>query len=140
MENMQNRENLIKGLIQDALGSIKNYVDMDTLIGEPLNMGEQVLAYPIIKVSVGVVAGGGQYSNKLIIKRGKSVYPFVGGTGAGFSAEPVGFLIVSKGKHELVTIQNENAWAETMKKLGDGISSYLKNIAKQQKNKGKKEK
>ncbi len=143
MKNFQDENNgssSIKGLIENALGSIKNYVDMDTLIGEPLTMGEGVLAYPIIKVSVGIVAGGGQYSNKLIVKKGRSVYPFVGGTGAGFSAEPIGFLIVNKGKQELVTIQNENAWSETISKLGDGLSNYLKNISKNKQNKEKKEK
>lgn len=140
MQNDNNGASCIKNLIQDALQSIKNYVDMDTLIGEPLSMGDEVLAYPIIKVSVGIVAGGGQYSNKLIIKKGRQVYPFAGGTGAGFSAEPIGFLIVNKGKQELVTIQNENAWAETISKLGDGLSSYLKNLSKNKQNKEKKDK
>ena len=139
MENSQGENNNpIKGLIQDALQSSKNYGDMDTLIGEPLTMGENVLAYPIIKVSVGIVAGGGQYSNKLIVKKGHPAYPFVGGTGAGFSAEPIGFLIVNNGKQELITIQNENAWSEAVSKLGDGLGSYLKNIAKKQ-NKDKKD-
>ena len=139
MENSQGENNNpIKGLIQDALQSIKNYVDMDTLIGEPLTMGENVLAYPIIRVSIGIVAGGGQYSNKLIVKKGRPAYPFVGGTGAGFSAEPIGFLMVNNGKQELITIQNENAWSEAVSKLGDGLGSYLKNIAKKQ-NKDKKD-
>ncbi len=139
MENSQERnDNQIKNLLQDTLHSIKNYIDMDTLIGEPLAMGENVTAYPIIKVSVGIVAGGGQYSNKLIIKRGRQLYPFVGGTGAGFSAEPIGFLVVNKGKQELITIQNENAWADAISKVGDGLSAYLKNVVKKQ-NKDKKE-
>lgn len=133
MENSQGKnENQIKSMIENALSSIKNYVDMDTLIGDPLEMGGNVKAYPIIKVMVGIVAGGGQYSNKLIIKRGRPEYPFVGGTGAGFSAEPIGFLVVNKGKQELITIQNENAWANAVSKVGEGLSTYLKNVAKKQ--------
>jgi len=111
MENSQGRnDNQIKNLIDNALGSIKNYVDMDTLIGDPLEMGADVKAYPIIKVTVGIVAGG----------------------------EPIGFLVVNKGKQELITIQNENAWADAISKVGDGLSSYLKNVTKKQ-NKEKKE-
>lgn len=139
MENSQGKnDNQIKNLIENALSSIKNYVDMDTLIGDPLEMGKDVMAYPIIKVTVGIVAGGGQYSNKLIIKRGRQSYPFVGGTGAGFCAEPIGFLVVNQGKQELITIQNENAWADAISKVGDGLSTYLKNVVKKQ-NKEKKE-
>ena len=103
---------------------------MDTIIGKPLYMGENVTAYPIIKVTLGVVAGGGQYANKMIVRKLSNSYPFAGGTGAGFTAEPVGFLIVSNGEHKLITIQNENAWAETMNKVGGAVSDYLKNLSK----------
>lgn len=129
----------INGLFNQALHDIKTYVDMDTLIGSPLAMGENTLAYPIIKVTVGVMAGGGQYANKLMIKKSHHTYPFAGGTGAGFTAEPVGFLVVSNGKHDLITIQNENAWANTISKVGDGLNEYLKKLAKNQAKSDKKE-
>lgn len=131
-----NINNPVGGLLAEALQNIKSYVDMDTLIGEPLSMGEHTAAYPLIKVTVGVVAGGGQYASKYLIKRGKNSYPFAGGTGAGFTAEPVGFLVVNNDQHNLITIQNENAWANTIDKVGDALNQYLKNLAKRE---GKKE-
>ena len=120
------------GLLGEALQNIKSCVDMDTLIGEPLSMGEGVLAYPIIKITVGVVAGGGQYASKFLIKKGKNGYPFAGGTGTGFTAEPVGFLVVNKDSQNLITIQNQNAFANTINKIGEGFGEYLKNISKKQ--------
>lgn len=130
--------NPIASLVADALQSVKSFVDMDTIIGSAINMGEGVVAYPIIKVTVGLVSGGGQYANKIIVRKTGSCYPFAGGTGAGFTAEPMGFLIVNKGEHQLITMQNKNAWASVMSKIGDGLSEYLKSLAKKEIKKTKK--
>lgn len=132
-DSLKDKNNPIATLVADALENIKQYVDMDTIVGKALDMGEGVFAYPIIKVTLGVVAGGGQYANKMIVRKIANSYPFAGGTGAGFTAEPIGFLIVKNGQHELVTIQNENAWAETLNKVGNALSDYLKTISKKQK-------
>ncbi len=123
------KSNPIASIVSDALQHIKSLVDVETVMGAPLKMGEQVTAYPIVKITVGVVSGGGQYANKLIVRKDNN-FPFAGGTGAGFTAEPIGFLVVNKNEHQLITIQNKNAWAEVMEKVGDGLGQYLKNIAK----------
>lgn len=132
MKDYQEKEanNPIASLVADALQSVKSFVDMDTIIGSAINMGEGVVAYPIIKVTVGLVSGGGQYANKIIVRKAGNCYPFAGGTGAGFTAEPMGFLIVNKGEHQLITMQNKNAWSSVMSKIGDGLSEYLKSLAK----------
>jgi len=129
MKDMRENKNPIASIVSDALEHIKSLVDVETVMGAPLKMGEQVTAYPIVKITVGVVSGGGQYANKLIVRK-ENNFPFAGGTGAGFSAEPIGFLVVNKNEHQLITIQNKNAWAEVMEKVGDGLSQYLKNVAK----------
>ena len=129
MKDIHESKNPIASIVSDALEHIKSLVDVETVMGSPLKMGEQVTAYPIVKITVGVVSGGGQYANKLITRR-ETTYPFAGGTGAGFTAEPIGFLVVNKNEHQLITIQNKNAWAEVMEKVGDGLGQYLKNIAK----------
>ena len=135
----KDRENPIAKLVRDALENVKNYIEVDTLVGKPLDMGDGVMAYPIIKVTLGVVAGGGQYANKRIVRKTGNCYPFAGGTGAGFTAEPMGFLVVKSGEHQLITIQNENAWANVMQKVGDALSDYLKTLAKKGIKKDKKE-
>ncbi len=134
MKDIREYNNPIANIVSDALEHIKSLVDVETVMGAPLKMGEQVVAYPIVKITVGVVSGGGQYANKMIVRKDVSL-PFAGGTGAGFTAEPIGFLVVNKNEHQLITIQNKNKWAEIMEKVGDGLSQYLKNIAK---NGGKK--
>ena len=129
MKDIHESKNPIASLVSDALEHIKSLVDVETVMGAPLKMGEQVTAYPVVKITVGVVSGGGQYANKLVARK-DATFPFAGGTGAGFTAEPIGFLVVNKNEHQLITIQNKNKWAEVMEKVGDGLSQYLKNVAK----------
>ncbi len=128
----EQNENPIAKVVADALENIKSIVDMDTIVGSPLNMGDEVVAYPIIKITIGLVAGGGQYSNKMIVRKAGTKFPFAGGTSTGFTAEPIGFLIVNKGEHQLITMQNKNAWSNVMEKVGDALSDYLKNLAKKE--------
>lgn len=132
--------NPIAQLVADALDNIKTFVDMDTIVGNAISMGEGVVAYPIIKITLGLVTGGGQYANKMIVRKTGNCYPFAGGTGAGFTAEPMGFLIVNKGEHQLITMQNKNAWSSVMNKVGDALSDYLKSLAKNEIKKDKKDK
>ncbi len=143
MKNFQDKNstsNPIAQLVADALENIKSFVDMDIIVGNAISMGDGVVAYPIIKITLGLVSGGGQYANKMIVRKVGNCYPFAGGTGAGFTAEPMGFLIVSKGEHQLITMQNKNAWSSVMNKVGEALSDYLKSLAKKEIKKDKKEK
>lgn len=135
---VDNTKSPIAQLVSDALESIKSLVDMDTIVGNAIDMGGGVVAYPIIKITIGLVTGGGQYANKMIVRKGNN-FPFAGGTGSGFTAEPMGFLIVNKGEHQLITMQNQNAWANVMDKVGDALSDYLKSVAKNGAKKNKKD-
>lgn len=141
MKEFQDKSaNPIAEMVADALNSIKTLVDMDTIVGNAIDMGDGVITYPIIKITIGLVTGGGQYANKMIVRKIGNNYPFAGGTGTGFTAEPMGFLIVSKGEHQLITMQNKNAWANIMDKVGDSLSDYLKSLAKKELKKDKEKK
>lgn len=137
-DSQDEMQNPIAQLVADALDNIKTLVDMDTIVGNPLDMGGGVVAYPIIKITIGLVTGGGQYANKMVVRKGNN-FPFAGGTGSGFTAEPMGFLIVNNGEHQMITMQNQNAWANVMDKVGDALSDYLKAVAKNGAKKDKKD-
>ena len=46
-------------------------------------------------------------------------------------------MIVNNGEHQMITIQNQNAWANVMEKVGDSLGEYLKNISKKELKKSK---
>ena len=89
MENNQ-----IKEIVDKTLEKLKALSNSDCIIGKAIegNNGEVVI--PICKASVGFVSGGGEYSSTSI-KRTKE-YPFAGGSSAGCSVTPIGFLVVGK--------------------------------------------
>ncbi|MBC7335126.1 MAG: GerW family sporulation protein [Clostridia bacterium] len=80
----------IEGLMKTALESIKQMVDVNTVIGEAVEAPNGTVIIPVSRVSCGFVAGGGEYE----LGEGQKSLPFGGGSGAGVSVVPIGFLVV----------------------------------------------
>lgn len=92
-----NMEHPIGELMQTAMASIKDMVDVNTVIGEPVQAGADTTVIPISRVSFGYVTAGGDLSTqeKPVRQADMADFPFAGGSGAGVSVQPVGFLVVS---------------------------------------------
>ena len=87
-------EHPIGELMQTAMASIKDMVDVNTVIGQPVQAGSGATVIPISRVSFGYVTAGGDLAGQE--KRSEEAeFPFAGGSGAGVSVQPVGFLVVS---------------------------------------------
>ena len=80
-------------MIETALNKIRSVADSNTVIGEPIQLNDQVVVLPFSKVSVGYAGGGGDYSGKKPETASKD--HFAGGSGAGISVTPLGFIIVN---------------------------------------------
>lgn len=97
----------IEALMKTTLESIKQMVDVNTIVGDPVETPDGTTIIPISKVTFGFASGGGEYqSNPCQNDQGE--YPFAGGTGAGVSVKPVAFMIVNKNDMKLLSVQ-ENA-------------------------------
>lgn len=121
---MQNNNEKIESLMRQAMSKIKEITDVNTVVGNPIKNGNMTII-PITKVAVGFVAGGGEYSQNIPPKNAQKEYPFAGGSTAGVSITPVGFLIASDDKLKLITIENKNTFEDIMKLFGD-ITKNLK--------------
>lgn len=88
-------EHPIGELMQTAMSSIKDMVDVNTVIGEPVKAGSDATVIPISRVSFGYVTAGGDLSTQEKAVAAPADFPFAGGSGAGVSVQPVGFLVVS---------------------------------------------
>lgn len=75
-----------------SMESIRDMVDVNTVVGEAVQTQDGSTIIPISKVSFGFVAGGGEYSGDQARDREA---PFAGGAGAGVSVHPMGFLVCS---------------------------------------------
>ncbi len=71
--------------------SIRDMVDVNTVIGDPVATQDGSTIIPISKVSFGFVSGGGEYACGGV--QAAASLPFAGGAGAGVTVNPMGFLV-----------------------------------------------
>lgn len=88
-------EHPIQGLMKTAMESIREMVDVNTIVGDAVHTPDGTVIIPISKVTFGFAAGGGsgKYGGKM-----EQIDPasgFGGGSGGGVSVRPVGFLVCS---------------------------------------------
>lgn len=84
-------EHPIQGLMGTAMQSIKEMVDVNTIIGDPITTPDGTTIIPISKVSFGFASGGSDFS----AKHQESDNLFGGGSGAGITIAPIAFLVVN---------------------------------------------
>jgi len=92
----------IESLMKTAMESIKEMVDVNTIVGDPVEAPDGSVIIPVSRVTAGFAAGGGEYEAANAGK-GESL-PFGGGSGAGVSVQPVGFLVVGQGQIRLLPV------------------------------------
>lgn len=95
-------EHPIQGLMSTAMQSIKDMVDVNTIVGDAVQSPDGTVIIPISKVTFGFAAGGSEFKGETEEEDSRerdqnlSRMPFGGGSGAGVSIIPVAFLVVSK--------------------------------------------
>lgn len=87
-------EHPIQGLMKTAMASIKDMVDVNTIVGDAVETPDGTVIIPISRVTFGFAAGGGDYEPEETAAEQVS-HSFGGGSGAGVSVKPVGFLVCS---------------------------------------------
>jgi len=76
--------------------NIKDLVDVNVVIGNTVESPDGTVIIPVSRVSFGFAAGGSDYNVGSKADESAS-YPFGGGSGAGVSVKPIGFLVCVKG-------------------------------------------
>ncbi len=120
---MQEPEHPIERIVDNAFTKIRTLVDADTVIGSPVTTNDGVSIIPISKVTMGFLTGGGEYSD--MSRRDYSEYPFAGGSGAGVSVSPVGFLINDGKSVKLVGVDDKSAFDKILNLIPDVVSNLL---------------
>ena len=107
-------EHPIEGLMTTAMDNIKNMVDVNTIIVEPIEASNNVVIIPISKVCFGFAAGGSEFNGETIGEYSKKEkeeeiqynLPFGGGAGAGVNINPVAFLVVQGNGVKLLPVEH----------------------------------
>lgn len=102
-------EHPINGLMETAMQSIKDMVDVNTIVGEPVESKDGTVIIPISKVSFGFGAGGSDFGQK---NMNSSDANFGGGSGGGATIEPVAFMVVGQEQIKLMPIEKNTSPVE----------------------------
>ena len=115
----------IETIMTTTMENLKDMIDVSTVVGSPVRVGEEITVIPVSRVSFGFVSGGGEYGQQnlpLPLDNTPSPLPFAGGTGAGISVNPVAFLLVSRDTVRLLPASS----ATPLDRLIDMIPDVLK--------------
>lgn len=89
----------IQGLMTTAMESLKEMIDVNTIIGDPVETPDGSVILTVSKVGFGFAAGGSEFKVEQSQGQGQgqnqSNHPFGGGSGGGVSITPIAFLIVN---------------------------------------------
>lgn len=113
-------EHPIQGLMKVAMENIKEMVDVNTIVGDPVETPDGSVIMPISKVGFGFAAGGSEFygeveenetgPNGSVHREADAatvMLPFGGGSGGGVSITPIAFLVVSKQGVKVVPLDNQ---------------------------------
>ena len=121
-------EHPIGSLMDTTMEKIKEMIDVNTIIGEPITSPDGTLIIPVSKVSYGFAAGGSDLPTK---KENKDC--FGGGSGAGVTIQPVTFLTVYQGDVRLVSVDREEGTADKLVNMIPDVLKKVKGVFKKDK-------
>lgn len=93
---MNEKKNSITTVMEASMAKIREMVDSNTIVGEPITTPDGVTLIPVSRLSFGFGCGGGDY--------GKQTNQMGAGAGAGVRVEPMAFLVVKDGVTRMLPV------------------------------------
>ncbi|GGF75624.1 putative spore protein YtfJ [Paenibacillus albidus] len=129
-------EHPIQGLMQTAMENIKGMVDVNTIVGDPVQTPDGSVILPISKVAFGFAAGGSDFRVEDEVASvsgtgttpGVKMLPFGGGSGGGVSIRPIAFLVVGKDGVHIVPLDNQTHLFEKMIDSAPGLIDKIQTM------------
>ena len=90
------KKNAISAMMEASMGKIREMVDSNTVVGEPIVTADGVTLIPVSRLSFGFGCGGGDY--------GKQPDKLGAGAAAGVRVEPMAFLVVKDGVTRMLPV------------------------------------
>ncbi len=91
----------LPNMLENTIAKIREMVDSNSVVGEPIVTQDGVTIIPISKISVGLGGGGSDFVSKNVNRQEN---PFGGGVGAGVKVTPVAFLIIKEGNVRMLPV------------------------------------
>ena len=122
----------IQGLMHTAMQSLREMIDVNTIVGDAVQTPDGTVVIPISKVGLGFAVGGTDYTMKTGSREEKDAPMFGGGSGGGVSITPVAFMVVGNGQIRMLPVNPETSVYDrifdmvpvAIDKISDGISKF----------------
>ena len=117
----------LPNMLETTIQKIRDMVDANTVVGEPITTSDGTTILPVSKISIGLGGGGSDFASS---KAQNGQMPFGGGVGAGVKVTPGCFLVVKDGNVRILTIaEPANTTADRIVEMVpetlDRIGSFL---------------
>ena len=133
---MNEKNHPINDLMSTTMQKIREMVDVNTIVGQPITTPDGVTLIPVSKLSFGFASGGSDYVSKN--KKPGEDNTFGGGSGAGVKISPVAFLIVKGDSVRVLPV--DPSGSNTLDRLVDTVPEVVDKVtAFLEKNKKDKE-
>lgn len=137
----------IDSLMVTAMNSIKEMIDVNTIIGDPIQALNNTVIIPISKVGFGFAAGGCEFNDETVNSYNRKEkeeninyrLPFGGGSGAGVNITPVAFLIVQNDSVKLLEATHSSVLDKLVEYVPDAIEKINQLFNKKLDNEKKEE-
>ncbi len=93
--------NSLPNMLENTIAKIREMVDVNSVVGDPIVTSDGTTIIPISKVSVGFGGGGSDFVSRNVNKQEN---PFGGGAGGGVKVTPIAFLIVKDGSVRMLPV------------------------------------
>ena len=122
-------EHPIEKILNASMNSIKDMIDVNTIVGDAIQASNNTVIIPISKVSFGFASGGSEFKGETIDEYNKKDkdeqiqyrLPFGGGSGAGVSINPIAFLIVQADVVKLLPVDHSTPMDKILDYMPDLI-------------------
>ena len=118
---MENKSPL-NDMMRSAMEKVREMVDTNTIVGQPITTPDGVTLIPISKVSFGFGSGGGDYGKK------SSDTSFGGASAAGVKIDPVAFLVIKDGTTRVMPVAVPPA--STVDRIVDMVPDVMDKVEK----------
>ena len=81
----------LPNMLENTITKIREMVDANSVVGEPIMTADGVTIIPISKISIGLGGGGSDFVSR---HPNKQENPFGGGVGAGIKVTPIAFMVI----------------------------------------------
>ncbi|MFI3227225.1 MAG: spore germination protein GerW family protein [Clostridia bacterium] len=115
----------VSDLMMQTVEKIRQVIDTNTIIGDPIVTADGTTLIPITKMSIGIGSGGADLKSK----DGSIKDGFGGGSGAGITISPIAIVVISKGETRILPINGPaNTTADRVVEMVPDVVSKISDL------------